>query len=539
MGDVVVVGSGAAGVHYALSALERGYRVTLLDVGYERPAPVAPEATFLELRERLADPLGYFLGEDGAGVVYPGAGASYYGLPPSKGYVFRIPDDHRTESHGITPSQSFARGGLAEAWTAGSYTWDDHDLADAPIGYDDLRPFYAEVAERVGVGGVEDDLAEFIPFDAPYLPPLEPDPHSALLLRRYATRREQLHRRHGFYMGRSRVATLSRPHRGRHACARLGRCLWGCPNEALYSPLFTLRECRAHPSFDYRPGVLVTHVEFDDEGRATAVVGRGIDDGENVRVPAQRVVLAAGALGSTRIVLESRFRRSGRAETARGLMDNRQVHVPFLTWSRMGAEVDTAAYQFHHLAFGIRRPDPMDYVHGQITTLRAAALHPIVQNLPLDTPSALAVFRRLRGGLAVANVNLRDTRRAESTATLRPGSAGAPGELVLDYVSAPDEAEAAERAVADLKRALRRLGCWVPPGMTRTLPKGTSVHYAGTLPMTERPEPLGTDADGRLWEHPNLFVVDGAVLPALPAKNHTFTLMANAARVAARTLPER
>ncbi|MBT8403702.1 MAG: hypothetical protein KJP18_07595 [Gemmatimonadetes bacterium] len=537
MAEVLVVGSGAAGVHYALSALERGYRVTMLDVGYERPASVAPEASFLELREQLPDPLTYFLGERGKGVVYPGVGASYYGLPPSKEYVFRIPEAHRTRSRGITPSQSFARGGLAEAWTAGSYTWDDHDLADAPIGYDDLRPHYAEVAERIGVGGADDDLAEFIPFDAPYLPPLDPDPHSALLLRRYAKRRERLHRKLGFYMGRSRVATLSRPHRGRHGCAQLGRCLWGCPNEALYSPLFTLRECQAHPAFDYRPGVLVTHVEFGDDGRATAVVGRRA--GERVRIATERVVLAAGALGSTRIVLDSRYRHHGRIETATGLMDNRQVHVPFLTWSRMGAEVETASYQFHHLAFGIRRPDPRDYVHGQITTLRAAALHPIVQNLPLDTPSALAVFQRLRGGLAVANVNLRDTRRADSIATLRPGPEGDPGELVLDYVSAPTEADAAARAVADLKRALRHLGCWVPPGMTRTLPKGTSVHYAGTLPMTPRPEPLGTDADGRLWEHPNLFVVDGAVLPALPAKNHTFTLMANAARVAARTLPRR
>ena len=539
MAEVVVVGSGAAGVHYALSALERGYRVTMLDVGYERPAPAAPEATFLELREQLPDPLTYFLGERGEGVVYPGVGASYYGLPPSKEYVFRIPAAHRTQSRGITPSQSFAQGGLAEAWTGGSYTWDDHDLADAPIAYDDLRPHYAEVAERIGVGGVDDDLAAFIPFDAPYLPPLDPDPHSALLLRRYAEQRERLNRNPGFFMGRSRVATLSRPHRGRHGCARLGRCLWGCPNQALYSPLFTLRECQAHPAFDYRPGFLVTHVELSDDGQATAVVGRGVQDRETLRIPAERVVLAAGALGSTRIVLESRYRRYERVDTATGLMDNRQVHVPFLTWSRMGADVETADYQFHHLAFGIRRPDPQDYVHGQITTLRAAALHPIVQNLPLDTPSALAAFQRPRGGLAVANVNLRDTRRATSTATLRPGTAGEPGELVLDYVSAPNEADAADGAISDLKRALRKLGCWVPPGMTRTLPKGTSVHYAGTLPMSDRPEPLGTDTDGRLWEHSNVFVVDGAVLPMLPAKNHTFTLMANAARVAERTLPRR
>ena len=33
-------------------------------------------------------------------------------------------------------------------------------------------------------------------------------------------------------------------------------------------------------------------------------------------------------------------------------------------------------------------------------------------------------------------------------------------------------------------------------------------------------------------DFPNLWVVDGATFPALPAKNLTFTLMANAVRVA-------
>ena len=101
-------------------------------------------------------------------------------------------------------------------------------------------------------------------------------------------------------------------------------------------------------------------------------------------------------------------------------MDNRQVHVPFLTPGLLGAEVETAAYQFHHLAFGVERDDPREYVHGQITTLRAAAIHPIVQSLPFDYSTATRLFKHLRAGLAVANVNLHDTRRNESRATIRP-----------------------------------------------------------------------------------------------------------------------
>lgn len=532
MGRLVVVGSGASGVHFALTALRRGQPVTMIDVGHQRPEVVARDASFLGLRDELADPLAYFLGEAGEGVVFPGSRATYYGFPPSKAYVFKTPARFRTDTEGITPSFSFARGGLAEAWTAGSYAYGDDDLADYPISYDDLNPHYQEVARRIGVGGCADALARFIPFDGPYLPPLEMDAHSALLLDRYEARRHLLATRHRFFMGRSRVATLSQDHEGRKGCAQLGRCLWGCPTEAIYSPLFTLRECLTHAAFDYRPGLLVRNFEVGEGGAVTTVVATPVEGGDAVRIEADRLVLAAGALGTTKIVLDSIYRHSGVVEEAGGLMDNRQIHVPFLTPALVGSSVETAAYQFHHLAFGVERDDPREYVHGQITTLRAASIHPIVQSLPFDLSTSVRVFRHLRAGLAVANVNLHDTRRDRSRATIRPRGEGADTELVLDYVDDPGEDERSSRAVADVKRALRRLGCFVPPGMTRILPKGTSVHYAGTLPMSATPQHLATAPDGRSWDFPNLYLVDGAVLPFLPAKNHTFTLMANAVRVA-------
>jgi choline dehydrogenase-like flavoprotein len=513
-----------------------GWGVTLLDVGHERPAPVDPDRSFLELRESLADPLAYFLGRDSEAVVYPGSRDTYYGFPPSKSHVFRPVAGFRSDFRGIHPSLSFARGGLAEAWTAGAYEYNDHDLHAFPISHADLAPHYDEVAARIGIGAEEDDLARFIPMGDAYLPALDPDRHSALLLERYARHRETLNRRHRFFLGRSRVAALSRNHGGRRGCASLGRCLWGCPTEAIYSPFYTLRECMTHPRFEYVPGVLVRHFEAGESGRVEHVVARRLDNREDIRLSCDRLVLAAGAVATSKIVMDSIYRRSGTIPVLEGLMDNRQVHVPFLTPSLMGTEVETAAYQFHHIAFGVERDDPQAYVHGQITTLRAASIHPIVQNLPLDLRSAIACFQRIRGGLAVANINLHDTRRRDSHATIRPTGDEEDTQLILDYADAPSEEVNMHQAIRDVKRALRRLGCFIPPGMTRVLPKGTSAHYTGTLPMTATRRPLASAPDGRSWDFDNLYLVDGAVFPFLPAKNHTFTLMANAVRVARTTL---
>lgn len=532
MTSLLVVGSGASGVHFALTALERGHQVTMLDVGNERPAPLLPDATFGELKTRLADPAAYFLGEHGEGVVYPSPQGSYYGHPPSQQHVFQVPPGFAAHAEAMEPLFSFARGGFAEAWTAGAYAFNPADLEDFPVPYEELQRCYALVARRIGIGAQRDDLAQFIPFDEGYLPALPLDPHSQWLWDRYHARRVRLNRELRFHLGRSRVATLSQPHAGRPACSNLGRCLWGCPTGAIYSPAATLRECQGHPRFRYLPGVLVRHFECDESGRVTKVVARRLADRADVEFAADVVALAAGALASSKIVLDSIYRRSGRVATLSGLMDNRQAHVPFLTPAMIGRRIETASYQYHHLAVGIERETPREYVHGQITTLKAASIHPIVQSLPLDVRGALGLFRSMRAGLGVVNLNLPDRRRAESVLTLRPIPGTEDTELVIRYADDPGESAELAHSLRILKRALRSLGCLVPPGMTRIRPKGASVHYSGTLPMSRTPGEFTCGPDGRSHRFGNLYFVDGASFPSLPAKNLTFTLMANATRVA-------
>ncbi|HTL05037.1 MAG TPA: GMC oxidoreductase [Gemmatimonadales bacterium] len=532
MSRILVVGSGASGVHFALTALERGHEVTMLDVGHQGSPPVEPGMGFDALKATLEDPVGYFLGERGEGVVYPAPEGAYYGHPPSKQYVFALPAAFAASASRMEPLFSFARGGFAEAWTAGAYAFNAADLEDFPIDSAELARCYSQVARRIGIGAVRDDLERFIPFDEAYLPPLPLDPHSQWLWDRYHARRDRLHRDLRFFLGRSRVATLSEPLGERPACSQLGRCLWGCPTGAIYSPVATLRECMASPRFRYQPGVLVRHFELGPGGRITSVVGRRLADQSAVSYEADQVALAAGALASSKIVLDSVYRATGQVGVLPGLMDNRQIHVPFLTPGMMGQGVDTASYQFHHLAIGIERASPRDYVHGQITTLKAASIHPIVQSLPFDLRTSLALFRATRAGLGVVNLNLPDRRRAESSLTVRPLPGREETELVIRYGDDPGEAGEIAETVRILRRALRVLGCLVPPGLTRIRPKGASVHYSGTLPMSRTRAAFTCAPDGRSHDFENLYIVDGACFPSLPAKNLTFTLMANATRIA-------
>jgi choline dehydrogenase-like flavoprotein len=207
-------------------------------------------------------------------------------------------------------------------------------------------------------------------------------------------------------------------------------------------------------------------------------------------------------------------------------MDNRQVLMPFLNLKMLGQRYNPNTYQYHQLAIGVDSPDPAGYVHGLVTTLKTALIHPIVQNLPLDLGSGVSIFRNIHAALGLVNINFPDRRRDENSLTL-DGS-----RLIIEYHPEKSEAARIKTARDVFRKALWKLSCVAPRSMTRMRPMGASVHYAGVLPMADRPARLTCSKECRSHDFSNLYFADGTTFPALPSKNLTFTLMANAVRVA-------
>jgi choline dehydrogenase-like flavoprotein len=101
------------------------------------------------------------------------------------------------------------------------------------------------------------------------------------------------------------------------------------------------------------------------------------------------------------------------------------------------------------------------------------------------------------------------------------------GNLLLRY-----EAPPVVGVEKHILRALRRMGYWSSKRLVQKSNPGASVHYAGPLPMRERPERrYETDRNGLLVGTKSVYIGDSATFPRLPAKNLTFTIMANALRI--------
>lgn len=537
MNKVLIVGSGASGVHFALTLLRKGYRVLMLDAGLSRPDPVNPEDSFNELKKNLADPVDYFLGDDFEAVVYPGSTGEYYGFPPNKRYIFERPDWFQWNAEGFAPLFSFASGGLAETWTGGVYPLNDKELSDFPFGLDELSPYYDEISRRIGISGAIDDLTRFYPVHDHLLDPLRLDRQSTALLDAYGKRRDHINKDLNCYLGRARVATLTRDLGERKACSYTGRCLWGCPSDAFYTPSITLRECMGYDAFDYHRGYYAQYFRTDGRGRIKGLVATSGTTGEKKEFEADGFVLAAGTLSSAKIFLDTiRNENGGEAPSLKGLMDNRQILIPFINLNLIGQNYEDESYQYHQLAMGF--PEGDRYYHALITTLKTALVHPIVQNIPLDLRTALNVFRNVRAGLGVVNLNFDDHRRDTNSVSIETDPRTGTTRLKIVYSPPDGEAAVLDRTVKKVKKVLRKLGCIVPPFMMHLRPMGASVHYAGTVPMSVTPGPLTTSEYGRSHDYENLYFADGSTFPSLPAKNLTFALMANAARIADRAFPE-
>lgn len=531
MEKILIVGSGASGVHFALSVLKKGYDVVMLDVGHAKVASVHPGDTFNGLKTNLNDPVGYFLGQQFEAVVHPGSQGEYYGFPPNKRYVFSRPKAFDLNTEGFAPLFSFAQGGLAETWTGGVYPLNDRELKDFPFAYSDIAPYYAEVADRIGISGTIDDLSRFYPVHENLMEPLRLDEHSKRLLAAYERHKDYLNDKLNCFMGRARVATLSADRNGRKGCTYSGRCLWGCPSESLYTPSLTLRECQTYPNFTYISDVYVSHFEVDSRNKISQVVAESTLGRETQAISADRFVLAAGTLSSSKIFMDSVLRSKRKVISLSGLMDNRQILIPFINFGMVGQKYDPESYQYHQVAMGFETGKSGQYFHALFTTLKTALVHPIVQNIPLDLRSALGIFRNVRAGLGVVNLNFPDSRRDSSFVTLQRDQSGK-SKLSIKYSPIENEERVIKEAVRVVKKALWKLNCIVPPAMMHIRPMGASVHYAGTIPMSMQRKPLTSSPQCQSHDFSNLYFVDGTTFPALPSKNLTFTLMANAIRVA-------
>ena len=192
-------------------------------------------------------------------------------------------------------------------------------LADWPLTYAELEPYYSKVEWEIGVSG----LAGASPFDPPRS---RPYPLPPLPIHSKGVLAERAAKKLGWTAFPAPMAILSQPYRGRSACINCGFCeYFGCEMEAKSSTLVSMiPDALATGRCEIRPDSYVRKIEVDQRGRVTGVKYFDAKKRE-IYQKARAVVVSANGAETPRLLLhveiETRFptawptRAAGRAQS--------------------------------------------------------------------------------------------------------------------------------------------------------------------------------------------------------------------------------
>ena len=211
-------------------------------------------------------------------------------------------------------------------------------------------------------------------------------------------------------------------------------------------------------------------------------------------------------------------------DTRLGLFDNPTLQIPLLLPSAIGGSLGVDALGLVRLNMIWDAKSFGRIIQGTLMELSSVMRADFFAKLPFSAKGNLALIRHLAPGMLGMQLFFPASVQKPARLSLKKN-----GQLQIQgYPNSIDLSQ-----IGELLRHFRKWGAWSHIRLVERLPLGSSVHYAGTLPMRHSPRTkYACDRHGKLYGTQNVFVADAACFPALPAKNMSFTMMANAMRMA-------
>lgn len=527
--DFVIVGSGAAGGVMAKELATAGFSVVVLEQG-----PYLREKDFRH---------------DEFGVVYRSALTNDLKRQPN---TFR-----KTESETAKPMPAVGYGrqvgGGSVHFTANYWRFHESDfhersllgavpgatLADWPIGYADLEPYYTKAEYELGISG----LSGSNPFDGPRsrpypLPPM-PVKSSGVLFERAA---KQL----GLHPFPAPMAILSQPYRGRGACTHCGFCeSFGCEMRAKSSTLATMIPAAEKTgNCEIRADAYVRKIETDASGRVTGAIYFDRSRRE-VFQRAKAVIVCANGAETPRLLLMSKSNRwpHGLANSSGLVGRNLMVDTWAFAFGLFEHQLNEyKSIQVTRVIHDYYASDPKRGFYGGAGIDARFDYYPIsfaLEAMPPDAPKWGPQFKKMLAEYFTRTMTMEahcsclpvDTNSISLDPDLKDD--WGLSAIRVTYESHPDDVKTTHFACDRMLELMNAAGA----RRTWSIPYGDvmpSVHLMGTCRMGKDPAKSVIDADHRAHDVRNLFLVDGSSLVTCGRQQPTATIQALAFRAAGR-----
>jgi cholesterol oxidase len=342
-------------------------------------------------------------------------------------------------------------------------------------------------------------------------------------------------------------------------CQNLARCDLGCPVHAKNTVDITyVARAEAHGA-EVRPLHLVTGLEPPARPRERwRIAFRDLESRRRGVVEAPTVVLAAGTLGSSRLLLTNR-RRLPELSPALGTCFSGNGDALGIAFGPSAPDVRGARNDY-----GPVMTSRLDYTAERRLMVADGGL-PANFDVLLDVARGVNVIRgwrrwllRLRDALVhlgwsdqpmhPRELRLRERRPdTDALVFLMIGRDAADGRMRLTVPFRRFDIRWSRTGSAQLFAALERTAKELATGAEATpfyaldggpLSKFTTVHPLGGCPMADDPTGGVVDDAGRVYGYQGLYVLDGSIVPTALGVNPSKTIAALAERGAARLVEE-
>ena len=520
---ICVVGSGPAGVACAHALVGRGMPVTMLDAGVDMDPDLRRLLATMSAREP-----GAWNAEDVERIKRP-TDASGRAIPLKAAYGSLFPYRHAAkhlsfEARGVDAAPSFARGGFSNVWGATVLPYHARDLVDWPVRADELAPHYASVARLMPLAERRDRLSAEFPMATDGSQALASSRQAEALMRDLEANAAALEA-DGWRFGYSRLAIETSRADASGGCVYCGLCLYGCPYGFIYNATSTLDQLRRSDLFSYRPDVVVSRVE--ESGSGVRIRGESRTSGDPVSVDADRVCLAAGVFNTTAILLAS----LEAYDAAVPILDSQLFLVPALRYAGISGVTQESLYTLSQIFIELVKPaiSPRT-IHLQVYSYNDWYIEAMKRRLGSLFAAAKPLAAALLSRLMAVQGYLPSDLSPRIRATLR--RAGSADTLVLEAEENANARPAIRKIVGTLRAHRRHLRAIPLTPLVEIGETGRGYHTGGSFPMRAHPSRFESDRWGRPAGFERVHVVDATVFPSIPAGPITFSVMANAHRIA-------
>jgi len=520
----VIIGSGPAAAGAAMALLrDPTQRVTILDVGGEL------EEDRKQIRRSVALlPEVDWKANDIQAISLQPVAERTGALPEKRAFGSDFPFRDFGQLVGVRAVAeanrsvvSGAYGGFSNVWGAQIMPFSAATFDRWPIRSSEMESHYRVALTEMTLTGEVDDLSDLFPLliSARPLPKLAD--RTQRVLNRYDSNRAKIQSL-GITLGRARLAVRS------EGCTRCGLCMTGCPYQLIYSASQTFDRLRADSRVTYRNNVLA--LKLSERETVPHVDIRDLNNGRVERVSADRIFVACGGIGTTRLVLGSirYFDQPVRLE------ESVQFVMPVISkhpTKDPRQERDFTLNQFNLIYDASGDGVDLCQIHFYPYNPVMEASLPHFLRRDLARPLSTSLLRRLSIGLGYVP----SWASPAVKVTAHSGSHDLP-DLVIDRDPFSGWPEMLRNLTASLFRAAPTLDLWPILPMVSVSPAAKSYHFGGSFPHSVTRSELKTDRIGRLDRWENIHLVDASVFPNAPATTFTLSVMANAHRIATEAL---